>query len=221
VSSSPHIDPAVAAAIDRLATAFAKDPRSKAFLPLADEYIKAGMWQEAAAVLEDGLAIHPTFITAMAALGRVYDQLGQPEKAKAILEQVIAHSPDNLRAHRILAKLFTAEHQGEAALRSCRAILSANPNDEEALSIQRRLTGPAADHPIPTSEPIADRLQPESTGTAPIPVVSAPNVDCSELAPTESPILTPTVPRHAAIIAQLEAWLHTVQANRRAASETP
>ena len=57
MSSPQRISPAIAAEIDRLATAVAKDPRSKEFLPLADEYIKAGMWQEAAAVLEDGLLV--------------------------------------------------------------------------------------------------------------------------------------------------------------------
>ena len=113
MASSPRIDPSIAAQIDRLATAVAKDPRSKEFLPLADEYIKAGMWQEAAAVLEDGLKVYPGFVTAMAALGRVYDQLGQPVKAKVILEEVVKQRPDNLRAHRILAKLYNAEGKAD------------------------------------------------------------------------------------------------------------
>ena len=50
--------------IDRLAVQLAKDPRSKVFMPLAEEYGKAGMWQEAAGVLEDGLTLYPGFITA-------------------------------------------------------------------------------------------------------------------------------------------------------------
>ena len=98
MASSSRIDPSTAAEIDRLATAVAKDPRSKEFLPLADEYIKVGMWQEAAGVLEDGLKVYPGFVTAMAALGRVYDQLGQAVKAKAILEDVVRQRPDNLRS---------------------------------------------------------------------------------------------------------------------------
>ena len=60
--------------IDRLALQLVKDPHSKVFMPLAEEYVKAGMWQEAAAVLEDGLKYYPGFITAMVALGRAYDQ---------------------------------------------------------------------------------------------------------------------------------------------------
>lgn len=128
-----------AAEIDRLATTLAKDPASKAFIPLAEEYGKAGMWSEAAGVLEDGLKYYPGFITAMVALGRAYDQLGQPTKAKAILEEAIKISPENLRAHRTLAKIYTAEGATAAALRSCDVILSLNPLDQESLSLRTAL----------------------------------------------------------------------------------
>jgi tetratricopeptide (TPR) repeat protein len=125
-----------AAEIDRLALALAKEPGSKAFMPLAEEYGKVGMWQEAAAVLEDGLKAYPNFITAMVALGRTYDQLNQPVKAKAILEEAVKLSPENLRAHRTLAKIYVIDGAKEAALRSCAVILAVNSQDQEALSIQ-------------------------------------------------------------------------------------
>lgn len=128
-----------AAAIDRHATTLAKDPASKAFIPLAEEYGKAGMWSEAAGVLEDGLKYYPGFITAMVALGRAYDQLSQPTKAKAILEEAIKISPDNLRAHRTLAKIYSAEGSTAEALRSCDVILALNPLDQESLSLRASL----------------------------------------------------------------------------------
>ncbi len=145
-----------AAEIDRHALALAKDPGSKAFIPLAEEYGKAGMWAEAAGVLEDGLQHYPGFITAMVALGRAYDQMGQPTKAKAILEEAIKISPENLRAHRTLAKIYAAEGASEAALRSCTVILAANPSDQESLSIRASLG--VQPPPIPTtksSKPVA------------------------------------------------------------------
>ncbi len=128
-----------AAEIDRHATTLAKDPASKAFIPLAEEYGKAGMWAEAAGVLEDGLKYYPGFITAMVALGRAYDQLSQPTKAKAILEEAIKISPENLRAHRTLAKIYTAEGSTAQALRSCDVILALNPLDQESLSLRASL----------------------------------------------------------------------------------
>src|SRR3990167_3606992 len=119
-----------AAEIDRLATALAKDPASKSFIPLAEEYGKAGMWAEAAGVLEDGLKYYPGFITAMVALGRAYDQMGQPTKAKAILEESIKLSPENLRAHRTLIKIYVSQELHALALQSCAVILRVNPRDE-------------------------------------------------------------------------------------------
>ncbi len=128
--------------IDRLATQLAKDPQSKVFMPLAEEYGKAGMWQEAAGVLEDGLKYYPGFITAMVALGRAYDQMGQPTKAKAILEESIKLSPENLRAHRTLIKIYVSQELQALALQSCAVILRVNPRDEEALSVQSALAKP-------------------------------------------------------------------------------
>lgn len=221
MASSSRIDPAIAAEIDRLATAVAKDPRSKDFLPLADEYIKAGMWQEAAAVLEDGLKVYPGFVTAMAALGRVYDQLAQPAKAKAILEEVVKQRPDNLRAHRILAKLYQSEGQAELALQSCTAILNANPFDEAALSVKRSITGEPAD--LPQSKRDKKRIHPEvkvekltvaqPVTTAPEPVATpAASIDTiPESVQAQAPL--PAV-KHAAVIARLESWLGNIQAKR-------
>ena len=122
--------------IDRLASQLAKDPQSKAFMPLAEEYGKVGMWQEAAGVLEDGLKLYPGFITAMVALGRAYDHMGQATKAKAILEESVKLSPENLRAHRTLIKIYQSQGLNESALQSCAVILAVNPRDEEARSVQ-------------------------------------------------------------------------------------
>ncbi|SPP66259.1 tetratricopeptide repeat protein [Nitrospira lenta] len=158
-----------AAEIDRLAITLAKDPSSKAFIPLAEEYGKAGMWAEAAGVLEDGLKYYPGFITAMVALGRAYDQLGQPTKAKAILEEAIKMSPENLRAHRTLAKIYTAEGATTQALRSCDVILALNPLDQESLSLRASL-GAASPNVSETSTAPAAKasiVQPQAAVEAP------------------------------------------------------
>ena len=223
MASSPRIDPSVAAQIDRLATVVAKDPRSKEFLALAEEYIKVGMWQDAAAVLEDGLEAYPGFVTAMAALGRAYDQLGQPVKAKAILGEVVKQRPDNLRAHRILANLYSSERNAELTLRSFNAILNANPYDEEALSIKRSITGAPDD--LPQSKRDKRRTLAElNPGAAPStgPATSTPEtIPCAASAPSESmpetrsqPMTESPVIVHAATIARLAAWLRTIQAHR-------
>ncbi len=157
--------------IDRLATQLAKDPHSKVFLPLAEEYGKVGMWQEAAGVLEDGLRLYPGFITAMVALGRAYDHMGQATKAQAILEESVKVSPENLRAHRTLIKIYTNQGLNESALQSCAVILAVNPRDEEALSVQSTLGGPLKQkkelgRPKSTA-PVPRNLSAQEASTAP------------------------------------------------------
>ena len=213
-----RIDPSIALHIDRLATAVAKDPRSKEFLPLADEYMKAGMWQEAAGVLEDGLTAYPGFVTAMAALGRVYDQLNQPVKAKMILEEVVKQRPDNLRAHRILAKLYQAEGKADLALQSCQAILGVNPSDDAALSIKRSITGVpenAPSKPDKQRAAVETRLEP-TKATVPSAASQAPlsSITPASPEPMSEQLPNPPALKHAATIARLDGWLRDIQRHR-------
>lgn len=215
-----------AAEIDRLALALAKDPRSRVFIPLAEEYGKAGMWQEAAAVLEDGLKTYPNFITAMVALGRAYEQLNQPVKAKAVLEEAVKLSPDNLRAHRTLAKIYVAQGAKEAALRSCNVILAVNPQDQEALSLRAAL-GPSdlrTNQAKPTQQENPDnqaRTTPSESATA-----DSENDDPNRQAipsgaatgkpPIAGGLSAPSTGKNREIVAaRLEQWLASIQARRR------
>ena len=217
--------------IDRLAVQLATDPRSKAFMPLAEEYGKVGMWQEAAGVLEDGLNLYPGFITAMVALGRVYDRLGQATKAKAILEESVKLSPENLRAHRTLIKIYQSQGLMESALQSCLLILAINPRDEEARSIQSALGGPSAQRKEPAAPselPQSMKGEPEivsavpqvaattSTERAPDPtdqIGARPAELESGSQPAETAVQSSSTPR-ADVVVQLESWLYRIQSRR-------
>lgn len=208
MSTPSRRDPSNKAEIDRLAAMLAKDSRSKVFMPLADEFVKAGMWQEAVAVLEDGLTAYPGFITAMVSLGRAYDQLGQGNKAKAMLEEAVKLSPDNLRAHRILAKIYASEGTRDLAQRSCGVILAVSPQDEEALSIMRSFeqatpgtpTTPEDEHPLYEPE-----LQPASGSQT----TRLEEAQTEAGSPSNQPV------EQSGKVAQLETWLKKIQAKRQ------
>lgn len=252
--------------IDRLATQLAKDPHSKVFMPLAEEYGKVGMWQEAAAVLEDGLKLYPGFITAMVTLGRAYDHMAQTTKAKAILEESVKLSPENLRAHRTLIKIYTSQGLNESALQSCAVILAVNPRDEEALSVQSALGGPLNRKKEPErakpAAPVTRHLSAQPATAAPAPVEFTATAPEASSAPEEIFVSTPAEPKiastdpfimpvevmknalrthdrtgeqvtvpepdsqaadtvlmpppspHAGVVAQLEAWLLTIESRR-------
>ena len=207
--------PANAAEIDRLALAVAKDPESKAFIPLAEEYGKAGMWNEAAAVLEDGLKVYPNFITAMVALGRVYDQIDQQVKATAILEEVVRLSPENLRAHRTLAKIYIAHGQQDAAMRSCRVILDANPQDQEALSILRASSSLAETVEASPAQVLESDVVCSERDVPPlIQDQASGNVDPN---PQATGAVNEPVPAHkqnSEVVAKLEQWLALIRSRR-------
>ena len=219
---APQKHAANAMEIDRLATQLAKDPHSKAFLPLAEEYCKVGMWEEAVSVLEDGLKHYPGFITAMVVLGRAYDQLKQPIKARAVLEGAINLSPENLRAHRILIKIYAAEGLTHDALKSCRVILDMNPKDEEALSVQASLGVEKAEQArdaVPPHTPFAVAQEPQAAPTltrdSDIDKTSAGSGHTTSDHQLETAASTQGALRHADAIAQLEAWLHSLERQRR------
>ena len=227
----PQKPTANAMEIDRLATQLAKDPLSKAFLPLAEEYCKVGMWEEAVGVLEDGLKYYPGFITAMVVLGRAYDQLNQPTKARAVLEGAIKISPENLRAHRTLIKIYSAQGLRQEALKSCRVILTMNPKDAEALSAQASLSGQESEAGQESEHIIQDALlrtpSPIPTGSQAPPLTSnlAPSVkprgDEQSGEPTVSAHQSETTDqpdaasRHAETVVQLESWLRSLERQRR------
>lgn len=229
-----------AAEIDRLALALAKEPGSKVFIPLAEEYGKVGRWEEAVVVLEDGLKTYPGFITAMVALGRAYEQVNQPVKAKAILEEAIKVSPDNLRAHRTLAKLYAAQGAKDAAIRSCNVILAVNPQDQEALALRASFDHTVVTECAPTSpQPPEELDRPQSDRPAEVPLFSvvkgtAPitGKGAAQVASPLADVATPDEPVAAALslgspgtnklsVARLEHWLQLIQARRRDGSALP
>jgi tetratricopeptide (TPR) repeat protein len=217
--------------IDRLATQLAKDPQSKAFLPLAEEYCKVGMWEEAVSVLEEGLKYYPGFITAMVVLGRAYDQLKQPTKARAVLEGAVKLSPENLRAHRTLIKIYVAQGLSQEALNSCSVILAMNPKDEEALAVQAsvgiaeppRETSRVSPKPHPPRKVAYPEPSAASSSKSPslplvMDVTAPPEPDAvGDIAPEAAAQLeAPTgVSRCTDMVAKLESWLRSIEQRRR------
>jgi tetratricopeptide (TPR) repeat protein len=209
-SSPPPEELSRLSEIQRLAAVLARDPQSKVFMPLAEEYGKAGMWREAAAVLEAGLQVYPGFITAMVALGRAYDHLGQTAKARALLEDAVRISPDNLSAHRTLAKIYAAAGAKDSALRSCSVILVVNPQDEEISALKSALDKHPSVVSVETKIPLhtEDRLTESPT---PVEQKDAQSIMPSQAADSSTSIDHQTPGK----LARLEHLLRTIQRRRQ------
>jgi tetratricopeptide (TPR) repeat protein len=180
--------------IVKLSEKLSKDPKSRLFVPLAEEYLKSGMTHEAMIVLTDGLKIHPNFHTARAMLGKVYIETGQIAEARAEFEQVIKADPENLLAHRKLAKLYKDAGQRDKARISCKAVLLTNPKDaemkivlDELDRIEASLRQKTQEQMTVSAESASDKMQVEQTSHAQPPSKSEPAMAEISPAPAGAP----------------------------------
>ena len=120
--------------IERLKEKIEKDPNSKLFVPLAEEYKKAGMYDEAIDALIKGLERQPAYLSARVSLGKIYIERGMFADAMAEFEKVIAAIPENLYAHKKLAEIYRELGDKDKAIREFRNVLKLNPLDEWAAS---------------------------------------------------------------------------------------
>jgi tetratricopeptide (TPR) repeat protein len=127
--------------LEKLRQKVEKDPASRLFLPLAEEYRKAGRPDEAIAVLLTGLEHHPGYTSARVAMGRIYLEKEMLPEAQAEFEKVVSVVPDNLFAHKKLAEIYRERDETERALSSYRTVLMLNPLDEDAKACLDSLSG--------------------------------------------------------------------------------
>jgi tetratricopeptide (TPR) repeat protein len=86
------------------------DPASIAFAALAEEYRRAGRYDEAVATCQAGLQRHPAYLSARVTLGRALLEMGRVDEARSELEHVLRIAPENLAAIRCLADLHHRRH---------------------------------------------------------------------------------------------------------------
>jgi tetratricopeptide (TPR) repeat protein len=120
--------------IERLKERVDKDQNSKLFVPLAEEYKKEGMLDEAIDALTKGLERHPGYMSARVSLGKIYLEKGMLSEAGAEFKKVANAIPDNLYAHKKLAEIYRALSERENAVAEFRQVLKLNPTDEDAVN---------------------------------------------------------------------------------------
>ena len=108
-----------------------KDNTGKSFIPIAEEYIKSGMLDDAIAVLKEGLERYPNYLGARVSLGKAYLEKGMISEAMKEFENVVQVSPDNLFAHRKLAMIYKEAGRIDDAVKACETVLVFSPKDRE------------------------------------------------------------------------------------------
>lgn len=176
-----------ASEIVKLTERIAKDPKSKLFVPLAEEYKKIGDIEMAINVLQEGLKNNPSYVTARSFLGRLLLESGDLPGAQKELEEVIKAIPDNLLAQRKLGDLYILTGRSADALQRYKTALALNPGDKEVTAL-------VAD--LEAGKDIADRIPKPKAAPSP-PAASAPQAKAppaSKTAPAAAASVPPARP---------------------------
>lgn len=156
--------------ITKLTERVTRDPKSKLFVPLAEEYKKMGDIEMSIHVLTEGLKNNPGYVTAKSFLGRLLMEKGDLAGAGKEFEEVVKAIPDNLLAQRKLGDIHALQGSSAQALLHYKVAHSLNPADEEISSfisdleagrtIKERL-------PRPKPKPAAEAAKGEQPGAVP------------------------------------------------------
>src|SRR5881296_1709416 len=147
--------------IESLKDRIARDPLSRAFLQLAEEYRKEGRYQEAIDVCLEGLQRHPAYHTARISLGRTYMEGGDLENARRAFVEVLELQPENHLAAKLLAEIQKKMGDVNGAAATYRGILSYYPNDREVATLLQEMQshGPVSPQAAPPAalSPLMER----------------------------------------------------------------
>ncbi|HLG21648.1 MAG TPA: tetratricopeptide repeat protein [Candidatus Manganitrophaceae bacterium] len=161
--------------IQKLMDKITKDPASRLFVPLAEEYVKCEMVDEAILVLVDGIKRHSTYLAGRVLLGKLYLQKKQVPEAKAEFEQAIQINPENILAQKKLALIYQGEGERSKAIEACKKILTIDPTDKETKSLLSTL---------------------EKGGSAPLSAQEEGETAVSPSEPASPPLLPEAPPSH-------------------------
>lgn len=124
-------DPALTAEIEELKKKLSQNPDSLIFVPLADAYRKAGLYDDAIEVCKKGLEKHPSYTSARVVLGRVYIEKNKFDEAIQELKKVESVDTDNIMVHTMLGNMYLKKKMYAEAVEQFQRVLSINPEDVE------------------------------------------------------------------------------------------
>jgi cellulose synthase operon protein C len=162
----------------KLEHAFASDPSSDAYRPLAEAYLGMGRFMEAMVVCKKGVKAHPNRPDPRVLLARVYADQGKDKKAIEELQAALQVAPTDGAILRRLGSLQMKAGEVEAGRANLLKALERAPSDAETLAAlqQWKLEPPA---PPPPPEPLQAAPRPPAptrTGTGELrtPALGAP-----------------------------------------------
>lgn len=157
------------AELAKLEHAFATDPASEAYKPLAEAYLGMGRFMEAMVVCKKGVKAHPSDADPRVLLARVYAEQGKDKKAIEELQGALQVAPADKSALRMMGSLQLKGGDASGKDNLLKAF-EADPQDNETLDAMQKngvaVPKPAAPEPPPAPVAAPPVLQPVERGPA-------------------------------------------------------
>jgi tetratricopeptide (TPR) repeat protein len=144
------------ARIQELKKRVEREPGSRFFVALSEEYRKAGQLREAIATLEDGLVAQPGYVGARIALARACLEAGRIEESMTAFSKALSDDPSNLVAAKALGDLHLSRGEPIEALKRYlryRGISGDRRLDAVIVRLQEETAPPVERSPEPTPSP--------------------------------------------------------------------
>ncbi len=145
------------AELAKLEHAFATDPASEAYRPLAEAYLGMGRFMEAMVVCKKGVKAHPNRPDPRVLLARVYAEQGKDKKALEELQSALQVSPSDKAALRLTGSLQLKTGEADAGKANLLKAFDADPADQDTLAAmqQYKVEAPKPAAPPPPPAPVA------------------------------------------------------------------
>lgn len=195
--SAPSTKTLSPAELAKLEHAFATDPGSEAYKPLAEAYLGMGRFMEAMVVCKKGVKAHPNAVDPRLLLARVYAEQGKDKKALEELQGALQVAPEDKAALRMAGDLQVKNGEADAGKSNLLKAWKVDPSDALTLDVmkQHKVDVPQAAAPPPPPPPQA--VQPAATNASIPPAPSAPHgvtngtPTAHSPRPSAPPVLTP------------------------------
>jgi tetratricopeptide (TPR) repeat protein len=117
--------------LDDLKARWEREPLSRAFVPLAEEYRRLGRFPEAEKACREGLQRHPNYYSARVLLGRTLLELDRLDEAAEEFRRVLESEPQNILAGKLLAGIYRNQGRWGDALETFRRLQLFYPDNAE------------------------------------------------------------------------------------------
>lgn len=176
------------AELAKLEHAFATDPASEAYKPLAEAYLGMGRFMEAMVVCKKGVKAHPALPDPRVLLARVYAEQGKDKKAIEELTGALQVSPTDKIALRMMGALQIKGGDTAVGKENLLKAWSADGADSETIELMEKhgvaVPKPAAPPPPPPPPVLVQ---------APPPVVVQQHVGATATSGLQQPVEQPSV----------------------------